>query len=219
LGTIVVIASSKGGVGKSSASALLAVNLASRGYSTAIVDADRNGALAAWHANGYEGPTLDCTTEIDHNLIVEHALGQSEVHDVTVVDTAGFENQTALFAMGTADIVVIPVMHDRNSIIEARKTARQCEGVARLSRRQIPYRVLLSRWNRRGMAERATLNDITASGLIPLRQHIPDLVEFAKSTFTGTMPHTGTIGRYAGAVIQELIEMGVVPAKPERRAA
>jgi hypothetical protein len=71
---------------------------------------------------------------------------------------------------------------------------RQREGVARLSRRHIPYRVLLSRWNRRGMAERATLNDITASGLIPLRQHIPDLVDFAKSTFTGTMPHTGTIG-------------------------
>ena len=78
MGTIVVIASSKGGVGKSSASALLAVNLASRGYSTAIVDADRNGALAAWHANGYEGPTLDCTTEIDHNLIVEHAWDRAK---------------------------------------------------------------------------------------------------------------------------------------------
>jgi cellulose biosynthesis protein BcsQ len=159
------------------------------------------------------------TTDIDHNLIVEHAMGQGGVHDVTVVDTAGFENQTALFAMGTADIVLIPVMHDRNSVIEARKTARQSEGVARLSRRQIPYRVLLSRWNRRGMAERATLNDITASGLIPLRQHIPDLVEFAKSTFTGTMPHTGTIGRYAGVIIEELIELGAVPTKPERRAA
>ena len=57
------------------------------------------------------------------------------------------------------------------------------------------------------------------SHLMPLRQHIPDLVEFAKSTFTGTMPHTGTIGRYAGAIIEELIEIGAVPAKPKRREA
>jgi chromosome partitioning protein len=219
LGTIIVVASSKGGVSKSTSSALLAVNLSSRGYRTAIIDADRNGALAAWYANGYEGPALTCTSEFDHNLIVAHAMGQGEIHDVTVIDTAGFENQTALFAMGTADLVLIPIMADRNSVLEARKTARQCEGIAKLARREIPYRVLLSRWNRRGLAERATLEDLHASNLTPLTQHIPDLSDFQKATFTGHMPHTGTIGRYAHTIIDELIALGAIPAKPERRVA
>ena len=219
MGSIVVIASSKGGVGKSTMSALLAVNLASRGYRTAVVDADRNGALAAWHANGYEGPELTCTSEFDHNAIVAHAMGQGEQHDVTVIDTAGFENQTALFAMGTADMVLIPVMADRNSVLEARKTARQCEGIAKLARREIPYRILLSRWNKRGLAERATLEDLSAAQLTPLTQHVPDLTDFQKATFTGHMPHRGTIGRYANTIIDELKVLGAIPARPERRAA
>jgi chromosome partitioning protein len=141
-------------------------------------------------------------------------MGQGEQHDVTVIDTAGFENQTALFAMGTADMVLIPVMADRNSVLEARKTARQCEGIARLARREIPYRILLSRWNKRGLAERATLEDLETSKLTPLAQHIPDLSDFQKASFTGYMPHKGTIGRYADMIIDELVGLSAIPAKP-----
>jgi chromosome partitioning protein len=192
LGSIVVVASSKGGVSKTTNATLLAVNLAALGYRVAVVDADRNQALATWHKTA-EAPPLTCTVCIDHNEIVGHVMAQAEAHDVVVVDTAGFENQTAIFAMGAADIVLIPVMADRNSVLEARKTARQVASVGKLSRRSIPFRVLLSRWNPRGIAERATIEDLEASGLPRLQQHIPQLVAFQKATFSGSMPASGLV--------------------------
>jgi chromosome partitioning protein len=219
VGTIIPVASSKGGSSKTTTTTLLSTNLAAMGYRVAVIDADANEAFYTWATNSYEGPQFDTTKCIDHSEIVAHALGQGEDHDVTLIDCPGFSNQTSAYAMGVADLVIIPVMADRNSVIEARRTARQCEGIAKLARREIPYRVLLSRWNRRGLAERATLEDLEAAQLVPLRQHVPDLSDFKKSTFTGVIQTKGTVGRYAHSIIQELVELGAVPAKPERKAA
>jgi ATP-binding protein involved in chromosome partitioning len=47
IGTIVAVASGKGGVGKSLVSANLAITLASRGRSVAVLDADLNGPSLA----------------------------------------------------------------------------------------------------------------------------------------------------------------------------
>jgi len=108
---------------------------------------------------------LPCSTCIDHNEIVGHVIAAAEHADIVLVDTAGFENQTVVFAMGAADMVLIPVMADRNSIPDAGKTAKQVVSVGQIARRSIPYRLLLSRWNPRGLAERATLEDIESMGL------------------------------------------------------
>jgi chromosome partitioning protein len=219
MGTILSVCNSKGGSGKTCAVSLLAVNLAAVGYRVAIIDADPNGGFSAWYANSYEGPPLTVTAEIRHEEIVGHAMKQGETHDVTLIDNAGWANQTAAYSIGTADLLIIPIMGDRNSVIEGRKTAKQCAAIARLARRDIRCRVLLSRWEKRGLAERATLEDLAASGLVPLRQHIPDLATFKQSSFSGAIPFKGIIGSYAHKIIEELIELEAVPPEPDREAA
>ena len=129
-GSILIVASSKGGVGKTTISICLAVNLAALGYRVAGVDADRNQAFANWHKTA-DSPPLTCFTCIDHNEIVGHCMTAAESADIVLVDTAGFENQTAIFAMGAADLVLIPVMPDRNSVLEAGKTAKQVASVSK----------------------------------------------------------------------------------------
>src|SRR5579871_192750 len=116
MGTIIVIASSKGGVAKTTLTTALAINLANIGYSVGVVDADRNQAFANWF-NMADAPSLAVSSCIGHNEIVGHLIAESEKNDVTLVDSAGFENQTATFAMGPADMVLIPCMPDRNSVI------------------------------------------------------------------------------------------------------
>lgn len=212
VGSIIVIASSKGGAGKTSLTTSMAVNLVARGYSVAVVDADRNQAFAKWHEMA-GSHALACTSCIDHNLIVGHVIAQGERHDVTLVDSAGFENQTATFAMGPADLVLIPCMPDRNSVIEAAKTAQQVKSVSQIARRSIPHRVVLSRWNPRGIAERATLEDLESLGLVKLQQHLSDLVVFQKSTYSGEMPRIGVIGEQMAKVIEELLGLGAISAQ------
>ena len=207
MGSIIVVASSKGGVGKSCLVTALSVNLAALGYRVAAVDADRNQAFSTWHRMA-ESPPLTCTSCIDHNEIVGHCMEVAENADVVVVDTAGFENQTAIFAIGAADMVLIPVMPDRNSVLEARKTARQVASVSKIARRDIPYRIVRNRWNPKGLAERATLEDLAATEMPTLVQHLGDLVAFQKYTFSGIMPKSGLVGLQIDRVIDELTGLG-----------
>jgi chromosome partitioning protein len=217
-GSILIVASSKGGVGKTTISICLAVNLGAAGYRAAGVDADRNQAFATWHKTA-DSPPLTCSSCVDHNEIVGHVMAEAEKHDAVIVDTAGFENQTAIFSMGAADLVLIPVMADRNSVLEAGKTARQVASVSQIARRSIPFRVILSRWNARGLAERATLEDLEAMGLPRLQQHLPDLSAFKKATFGGDVPRVGYIGLQIDRIIEELRGLGAIAAKPSREAA
>ena len=92
MGSIVTVAQSKGGAGKTTLVSALGPNLAAAGYRVAVVDSDRNQSFAGWHAQAYEGPVLTVATEVDHVRIVDVAGGLAEEHDVVLVDTAGFEN-------------------------------------------------------------------------------------------------------------------------------
>lgn len=217
-GSTIAVCSWKGGCGKTTLCTALAVNLAACRYRIAVIDADPNQAFATWHKIA-EAPPLTVTSCIDHNEIVSHAAAQAETHDVTLIDTAGFANQTAVFAIGAADLVLIPAMPDRNSVLEARKTARQVDSVSKIARRDIPYRIVLSRWNPKGLSERAALEDIEGSNLPRLHWHLGDLSAYQKYTFSGSMPHSGTIGIQVDRLIKELVGLGAISPKPTVEAA
>jgi chromosome partitioning protein len=218
MGSVLVLASSKGGVSKSLISLALSVNLTRLGYHVACVDADPNAALMAWQRTA-KRDDISFSAEIDEDAIVPHIYDRAKQNDVVIVDTGGWMNQTGVFSFGAANCVLIPCMPDRNSVMEARRTARKVESVQQIARREIPYRVVLSRWTPKGLLERATLADLEASKLPYLRQHIPSLTAFAKSSFTGQMPNTGYIGLVLGRMIDELVDLGVIGARPARKAA
>jgi chromosome partitioning protein len=209
MGSIIVVASSKGGCSKTVTVTALAVNLAAEGFKVAVCDSDPNQAFVRWHKMG-GAPALTVSSQVDQNLIVGHLNRLGKTHDVVLCDTGGWSNQTQVFAMGAASIVIIPVMPDRNSVVEACRTAQQVASVSEIARRDIPYRVLLTRWTPKGLSERATIEDIEASNLPRLNNHIGDLVAFQKSTFSGTMPTKGYIGLTVSRVISELRSLGVI---------
>lgn len=149
MGRIITTASSKGGCSKSAIVMILSANLAACGYRVAVIDADPNACYDQWHRL-YEGPPIDCSREIRQEEIVDHAQARAREFEVVLIDTAGFGNTTAAFAAGTADMVLIPVMPDRASAVEAMRTARQVQAFGKAGNRQIPFRVVRSRWNPRG---------------------------------------------------------------------
>ncbi|TDH62302.1 hypothetical protein E2C06_11840 [Dankookia rubra] len=218
MGSIVTIATSKGGGGKTALTTLLAANLAPR-LRISVTDADRNASFATWYKLGYEGAAITCQTEIRHVEVVDMLQAQAETHDLALCDTAGFENQTAAMAIATSDAVLIPCMADRGTAREAIKTAKQVIACGKSARRAIPYYLVPIAWNPRGLAERATLEDLAEAeaGLgikLPmLKQHISSSAEIKKMSYTGRVPLGGTIGLEADRLIAELTTLGVVPAK------
>jgi hypothetical protein len=97
--------------------------------------------------------------------------------------------------------------------------AAQVASIGQIARRSIPYSLLLSRWNPRGLGDQATLADIDAPELPRPKQHIPDLVAFQKSTFIGIVPISSLGGMQIDRVIRELVELEAIPAKPKEKAA
>ncbi len=219
MGQVLTVASGKGGCSKSTTVMLLAANLAAHGYSVAVVDADRNQSFASWHAQAYEGPAFACVSEVDHIRVVDLTAELADGHDVVLVDTAGFESLTAASAIGMADHVLIPCMPDRGSVRETMRTAQQTTSLAKAARRSIPYSVLLTRWKPRGLSERAALDSLQAEGLPILGQHLGDLAEFTKLSFSGVVPLGGKVGEQASRLIDELVGKGAIPGRPTASAS
>lgn len=212
VGRILTITTSRGGAGKTTLTRLLAVTLADHGHRIAVVDADPNRTFWRWHSEVYQGPEITCATEHEVTEIVHVLHGLSEEHGVVICDTAGFGNQTAALAAGAADLVLIPLMGDRDNVVEVLKTARQVAGYAKLRGTEIPVRVVKSRWHPTGLAERATLEDLAANKLVALVQHVSDRADFAKLTYSGDVPRTGRIRQEANEIIEELTRLKAVPA-------
>lgn len=218
MGRIITVASGKGGTAKSSLTMVLSATLAAAGYRVAVIDADPNACFAQWHRI-YEGAPMDCTAEVRQDEIIDLAQAQAADHDVVLIDTAGFGNTTAAFAAGTADYVLVPVMPDRASTVEAMRMVRQVASFAKASRRDIPVAIVRSRWNPKGLVERAVLSDLEASGAPVLESYFADLSDFGKLTLSGKVPISGKLGIQIGRVVDELIGLGAIPAKPARKAA
>jgi chromosome partitioning protein len=218
MGRIITVASGKGGTAKSSLTMVLSATLAATGYRVAVIDADPNACFAQWHRI-YEGAPMDCTAEVRQDEIIDLAQAQAADHDVVLIDTAGFGNTTAAFAAGTADYVLVPVMPDRASTVEAMRMVRQVASFAKASRRDIPVAIVRSRWNPKGLVERAVLSDLDASGAPVLESYFADLSDFGKLTLSGKVPISGKLWIQIGRVVDELIGLGAIPAKPARKAA
>src|SRR5205085_7159335 len=113
---VLVAATAKGGAGKSTTIACLAVHWHRAGRDVALLDADPNRTLTRWHAKGNALSQMTLRTVLDEHAIIT-AIGElATEHDLVLVDCAGFGNQAMVFAIGAADLVLIPAMTDEANV-------------------------------------------------------------------------------------------------------
>ena len=143
--TIITIASSKGGPGKTTLTQLIVGTLAADGITVAALDADPTGGLSRWASRLYEGPAFTCHHEAEDARLAHLIHRVAQEAEVVVVDTAGFGNRAATVAMTAADGVLIPMVPGEGDVTEAARTVELVAGVASAARRDIPSRVVLNR--------------------------------------------------------------------------
>jgi len=122
----------KGGVGKTTLAASLAVAAAQTGEKVIALDLDPQGSLANWgDARGGEGPDIDRVGQdaLPKLSSILQAL-KARGYTVAVLDTAGVESTGGNLAMRSADLCLIPA---RPSRLDLQATLPTIETLMRLN--------------------------------------------------------------------------------------
>src|SRR6266567_7409288 len=184
---VLVAATAKGGAGKSTTIACLAVYWHKVGRKVALLDADPNRTLTRWHGKGAVLSEMTLRTEIDEHAIIPTVGELARGNDLVLVDCAGFGNQAMVFAIGAADLVLIPAMTDEANVFEAARTHKLVASAAQLTRRTIPAHTFLCRVKRSTIATHAR-EQLAALKTDPLTTQLSDRVIFQEATFHGSSP-------------------------------
>ena len=208
MGSIITIATQKGGAGKTTLASVLSADLAHQEWRVAVIDADPNRGFTEW-AELYTGPSMTFRAEPDEKELANLPADLAETHDVVIVDTAGFGSRSMLVAIGAADGVIIPCMPDRGSVREAEQTAEWVRNLSRSTRREIQFRVVMTGFDPRRSADRHALDQAKNQLLLPfLDAVLSDRTAYQASSWSGAAPTDGIIGHEAAVLSSEIMALG-----------
>ena len=144
---VIVTASHKGGVGKTTISLYLAEELASRGYRVAIIEADGAGHNAKYQA-ARERKNLPLNfklfTDTSENTLSRTIKDVDAEHQVVIVDLPGDNGLLQTRAVARANLVLIPVMMDVKDVNMAIKGLDLIEVEEEHVGRPIEHRIVLN---------------------------------------------------------------------------
>lgn len=137
---IIVVANSKGGVGKSTVAAHLAAWLCEQGHTVCLADCDTQASSSEWIREAY--PQIKAVRLNNPDEIIEDLPVLGAEFDYVVADGPGSQNETSRALLMRADLAIVPA---KASMLEARalsiatKVLRQAQDV----RKGVPPAVIV----------------------------------------------------------------------------
>jgi chromosome partitioning protein len=208
--SIITIATTKGGAGKTTLARLILARSALAGLKTAAVDADFNHTLTDWVSTAAKHP-ITVRHELDETKIVPLVSDLHNSHDVVVIDTAGAASQATIFAIGCADLVLVPIAPSSADIVEAIKTVNLIKSAAQMLRRDVLHRVVLTAVQPGTNIAEHIEKEIAKAALPALGTRIHRLVAFQEMSFTGVPPTTGLAGNQCTNFLNDIAALGGLP--------
>jgi chromosome partitioning protein len=141
----IVFASPKGGAGKSTSAVLLATELASRGATVTVIDADPNKPLSQWGTRPGRPETLTVITETKEDSIIDTIENAATKSVFVIVDLEGTASMMVGYAMSRADLVIVPTQGSHLDATEAVKAIRLVRGQEKAFNKKIPFSILFTR--------------------------------------------------------------------------
>ena len=167
---VIVMCSTKGGVGKSTTALVLAQVFAAAGSSVTLIDADPNQPLATWQSRFIDSVPKNLTViaNVNEESIVTEIDSAATRDPFVIVDLEGSANVTASYAISRADLVLIPMRGKQLDADQAGRVVSLIERECKVFRRQIPYRVMFSMMSALQSREQRHIRDGLESKGIPI---------------------------------------------------
>lgn len=140
---VIVFASSKGGVGKTTSALTTGCVLTHHGAPTTLIDADPNAPLALWAKRFPNTVPTGLTVRTAFRTDVADII-DSATDPYVIVDLEGSRNEEVSVAIGRADLVLIPMKGNQLDADEAVNVIKVIRKQETIFRRTIPFRVFLS---------------------------------------------------------------------------
>lgn len=210
---VLTIASSKGGVGKSTLTIMLAGAFCHRGVRVHIVDLDDNATVGRWHQqHAVAMPGLSVSV-IKPDAFSEHLKGlKGQALDYILIDVAGVYEKTLLQAMARSNLVIIPAQPSEPDLHEATKVVRDLQDLNDSFGGHVAYRLLLNLcehldplYQRHALAEVARLNLTRFETLVYKR------APYREAFLNGLTPHFS--GERRDSVTKAMAEIDAVVAE------
>lgn len=186
-GSIITIATSKGGASKTTLAAGLSAFWTAAGHRVIALDTDPNRNLT----DRLEGSGIACTP-VNEEAILDAATTAAKDADFVLIDVAGVLAKGMVYAIGAADVVLIPCRADLADIAEAARTQNAVRSAEKMSRRQIPHAALLTQVARtRGLTFARDELDRLEIPRLPVE--MPHRAAYPEASFTGALLGTAAI--------------------------
>lgn len=141
----IVFASPKGGAGKSTSAVLLATELALKGATVTVIDADPNKPVSQWATRVGCPENLSVIADISEKTIIDEMESAARRTSFVVVDLEGTASMMVAYAISRADLVVIPTQGSQLDASEAAKAVKLVRQQEKAFGKKIPYAVLFTR--------------------------------------------------------------------------
>ncbi|MQX36155.1 ParA family partition ATPase [Roseospira navarrensis] len=203
---IITVAQQKGGAGKTTVAAQLAVTWARRGNSVAIVDIDPQRSLASWHGWRMEhhpdGAALHLSDVAGWRLGTELDRLRDRF-DMVVVDTPPHAETEARAAVRAGDILLLPVQPSPMDLWATRTTVEMA------TKEKTDALIVMNRMPPRGKLPDIMLEKLLEEGLPIAHTKLGNRVAYAASMMEGKgvveyQPRS-TAAREIGALAMEVL--------------
>jgi chromosome partitioning protein len=211
--SVITLATSKGGVGKSSLGRSLAAHWFSVGHKPALIDADPQRTLAnRYDPKGRMG-SVPIVAEPEERVseTIEELRWQ---HAPVIVDTAGFRNRTTIGALVATDLAIIPLkpaVEDVDAAIATYDLIREINETDEREGRPIKVAMVLTMTMRGTVIARHVREQLGGAGYPLLKAEMLNRVAYPEAGIEGLSPSItdpdGAASRDIAAIAQELMNL------------
>lgn len=187
---IITLATSKGGVGKSTLARNLAAHWSNIGMSVAIIDADPQGSIINRHdPNGPMG-NISVIAEPEEKVFSTIEEIQNQFNYI-IVDTGGFRNRTTVRALIATNLAIIPLKPSADDVAGALETHSLIQELNKTPERgstPIKYRMIITMSQQNTVITRHVRGELEQLGYLVLKSEMYHRVAYPEASINGLSP-------------------------------